>query len=137
LVAPPESLQLSHDKKVAEFDEQKVGHNIFGVVMRFKKKKVYKHLPLSDYFKKRIEVLSVVLQVGSDYIRIFLPGDSSIKAGQILEAFLEDIIFDERSVLFAKQFEVVIPSEKEVYRPKLRINLLPKKITERETETSI
>lgn len=106
----PNSLITSRNQNVNEFDKQKIGSLMRGVVIRFQKKKGYRDIP-GSYMKKCIEILSVVLQVASAHIRIYLTGSSVIAAGQILEMALEDILIDGRHVLFAQQFKVIVPSE--------------------------
>lgn len=106
-VSPP-SIPFPKNTNIKEFDSQKAGNKIMGVIMRHKNRTIWKQVP-DCYQRTRLEVLSVTLQTGSDYMRIFMPADSEIKAGQIIEVALDEVSFDNRPALFAQHFEVVKP----------------------------
>jgi len=109
LVAPPTHISPPQGSSINEFDEQKLGHVVTGVVLSVKEKKVWRSQP-GTAIRQPTKVLAIVLQLGSrELLRVYTPVGVRMQVGLVVQLVAREEAFDGRSVLYAESGLAVVP----------------------------
>jgi hypothetical protein len=106
----PTQIPYFHFQDIREFDESMVGITVVGLVLTINTKSVWLENP-NSYSRAKKEVLTTAIRLAGDIqpVRIYFETSSTVSVGDLIQITTISILMNNKSVLFAKDHEVVKP----------------------------
>lgn len=113
LVVPPTHIPIPAGVTITEFDHSKVEQVVVGVVLSFKKKRVWRSQS-GTAARKQTDLLSVIIQTSpAEVIRVYTPLGLHVEVGQVVRMAIHEEWFDGRQAMYADAGGLVTPEDED------------------------
>jgi hypothetical protein len=108
-VAAPTHIEPPAGWEVHEIDPGETAEPVIGVVLSFKRRRVWRSIP-GKTIRPAMEVTVAVLQLSRrKLLRVYVPTELLFQIGDVLRLQLREETLDGRAVLYAESGSVVLP----------------------------